>query len=421
MASFDTPTAVLRDEHRLILQVIDVLESLLNSGAADGEYDFDALDRCTSFFRLFADACHHGKEEDLLFPELEAKGIPREGGPIGVMLALAYTLVLLPAILSVIPLRPPRESGSQTFTDALTGLLVRIGDLSSDYPVRVLIGTTAFVGFFLYGATLVDFSHRATDWFVEGDPMRESALLLDEKLRGTMSLELVLDAPLDEPPQPPGGFGFQFESEGDVLDVFALRAAHDVLGLPELHGEGDMVDPTPDRIRLLGDVRQVVGRDQRHELGDELDLALVEVAGGDRVSSREQLERRFVQGTSLGQLAGGDEPRSDQSDEVAANAVSAFRQERLRGDIAAIAPKDLAQRVDEDRLAVGPLAMQEDDGGLDSRPGHRVATRPLDKVDQVLVAVEHLLEELLPPRALCDRVVGNRRAQGGQVARPEGA
>lgn len=86
MAPFDTPTAVLRDEHRLILQVINVLESLLNSGAANGEYDFDALERCTSFFRLFADACHHGKEEDLLFPELEAKGVPREGGPIGVML-----------------------------------------------------------------------------------------------------------------------------------------------------------------------------------------------------------------------------------------------------------------------------------------------------------------------------------------------
>ncbi|MEZ8221428.1 Hemerythrin-like domain-containing protein, partial [Candidatus Fervidibacteria bacterium JGI MDM2 JNZ-1-D12] len=38
------------------------------------------------FFRVFADLCHHGKEEGLLFSELEAKGIPKEGGPIGVML-----------------------------------------------------------------------------------------------------------------------------------------------------------------------------------------------------------------------------------------------------------------------------------------------------------------------------------------------
>jgi hypothetical protein len=72
-------------------------------------------------------------------------------------------------------------------------MLVRIGDLSADYPVRVLCGTAVFVGFFAYGASMVEFSHRATDWFQKDDPMRLSALLLDEKLRGTMSLEVVLD------------------------------------------------------------------------------------------------------------------------------------------------------------------------------------------------------------------------------------
>jgi hemerythrin-like domain-containing protein len=38
------------------------------------------------FFQLFADRCHHGKEEDLLFPLLEKKGMPRAGGPLAVML-----------------------------------------------------------------------------------------------------------------------------------------------------------------------------------------------------------------------------------------------------------------------------------------------------------------------------------------------
>ena len=38
------------------------------------------------FIRLFADACHHGKEEDLLFTTLEEHGMPRDAGPIAVML-----------------------------------------------------------------------------------------------------------------------------------------------------------------------------------------------------------------------------------------------------------------------------------------------------------------------------------------------
>lgn len=85
MPERQTPTRMLREEHQVILQVLDVLEALVVRGEA-GDWDFDALKDCVAFFRLFADACHHGKEEDLLFPELESRGMPREQGPIAVML-----------------------------------------------------------------------------------------------------------------------------------------------------------------------------------------------------------------------------------------------------------------------------------------------------------------------------------------------
>lgn len=38
------------------------------------------------FFKNFADQCHHAKEEDVFFPVLKQRGIPEQGGPIGVML-----------------------------------------------------------------------------------------------------------------------------------------------------------------------------------------------------------------------------------------------------------------------------------------------------------------------------------------------
>lgn len=80
----DTATGVLRDEHQLILGVTDVLDRQLSN--TDG-LDFGIVDRCITFFRLYADACHHGKEEDLLFPELIEHGMPGDVGPIAVMLA----------------------------------------------------------------------------------------------------------------------------------------------------------------------------------------------------------------------------------------------------------------------------------------------------------------------------------------------
>lgn len=85
MSERKSPTGLLRDEHRSILRVLDVLERLLDRGEKE-EWDFDAIDDSIAFFRLFADACHHGKEEGLLFPELEAHGMPRDAGPIAVML-----------------------------------------------------------------------------------------------------------------------------------------------------------------------------------------------------------------------------------------------------------------------------------------------------------------------------------------------
>lgn len=75
-------TASLREEHRLILEVLGVLERLLEAERLDP----GPLGDCVSFFRKFTDACHHGKEEEVLFPALVERGMPRDAGPIAVML-----------------------------------------------------------------------------------------------------------------------------------------------------------------------------------------------------------------------------------------------------------------------------------------------------------------------------------------------
>jgi hemerythrin-like domain-containing protein len=81
------PTQQLIAEHNavlLALQVLEKLEGLLSREASQATED---LGRLIGFFRGFVDACHHAKEEEVLFPELERRGVGREGGPIGVMLA----------------------------------------------------------------------------------------------------------------------------------------------------------------------------------------------------------------------------------------------------------------------------------------------------------------------------------------------
>ncbi|MHC5109572.1 MAG: hemerythrin domain-containing protein [Planctomycetota bacterium] len=81
------PSNVLKSEHVVIMRVIRVLQRCVERSRNSGPFDVKIMRKCVDFFQNFADACHHAKEEDLLFPALEERGIPRESGPIGVMLA----------------------------------------------------------------------------------------------------------------------------------------------------------------------------------------------------------------------------------------------------------------------------------------------------------------------------------------------
>lgn len=81
------PTDILMQEHRVIEQVLACLEKMADQCEAGQDLDVQSAEQALDFFRTFADRCHHGKEEDLLFPLMESKGFSREQGPTGVMLS----------------------------------------------------------------------------------------------------------------------------------------------------------------------------------------------------------------------------------------------------------------------------------------------------------------------------------------------
>ena len=77
----------LKDEHEAILSGLQILSSI--TLRIDRKLDIEKRDiwNLVTFMKDFADTCHHGKEEGILFPALVKAGIPQKGGPVGVMLA----------------------------------------------------------------------------------------------------------------------------------------------------------------------------------------------------------------------------------------------------------------------------------------------------------------------------------------------
>lgn len=79
-------TQILEDEHLVIVKVVSAASLLADRLETGQTIDVQMLQGTVEFMRIFADKCHHGKEEDLLFPLLGEKGIPLQGCPIGALI-----------------------------------------------------------------------------------------------------------------------------------------------------------------------------------------------------------------------------------------------------------------------------------------------------------------------------------------------
>ena len=90
-----TATEQLRQEHEAITLVLSILEKLCQRLANGEEVNPEHFGQVLEFIQVFADQCHHGKEEEFLFPALEAAGIPDIGGLFGVMSEHEHGRVLI--------------------------------------------------------------------------------------------------------------------------------------------------------------------------------------------------------------------------------------------------------------------------------------------------------------------------------------
>jgi hemerythrin-like domain-containing protein len=79
-------TETLKHEHEIILLVLQAAEREAQSIGQTGRVGISEVRKMLDFFTHFLDHCHHRKEEEHLFLKLQECGLPRESGPLAVML-----------------------------------------------------------------------------------------------------------------------------------------------------------------------------------------------------------------------------------------------------------------------------------------------------------------------------------------------
>ena len=140
--------------------------------------------------------------------------------PIGILLALAYCLILLPALLHVLPLRRRAVTTSDSGATWLEGAIVRVGDFSVMNPRPIIGATVLVVAVSLAGASRLEFSQDIMSWLASDHPLVRATEVIDEKLKGSITLEMVADTGVENGVKHP-----EFLHKLDVLSarVLAMR------------------------------------------------------------------------------------------------------------------------------------------------------------------------------------------------------
>jgi hypothetical protein len=111
---------------------------------------------------------------------------------VGIMIALVNTIVLLPAILATLPLKPAKEKHTKN-SDRMDKLLLGVADFSFNHAKPIVaIGMLIFFGA-IYSAMGIKFQHDPLSWLPENAKVRTATALVDKELRGSITMEVIID------------------------------------------------------------------------------------------------------------------------------------------------------------------------------------------------------------------------------------
>jgi hydrophobe/amphiphile efflux-3 (HAE3) family protein len=113
---------------------------------------------------------------------------------IGVLLTFINTLALLPAVLALVPVSAKRSNRGQSKSSVMDRFLSGVSHFSTTHPVPILMVSFLIVGLSIFAALQIRFSHDVLKWFPEKNEIRQATEKIDHELRGTLNLEVVIDA-----------------------------------------------------------------------------------------------------------------------------------------------------------------------------------------------------------------------------------
>lgn len=112
---------------------------------------------------------------------------------VGVILSLFYTLVLLPALLALIPLKQKKHSGKNAGPDRFEAFLDWVTGVSTTHAKAITAVTLVILAAGTFSASQLRFSHDVLKWLPESWSSRQATEKIDAVMGGTLNFEVLVD------------------------------------------------------------------------------------------------------------------------------------------------------------------------------------------------------------------------------------
>ena len=165
-------------------------------------------------------------------------------GAAGIMLCVFFTLVLLPALLSVLPEgksivvgeKLHEKEKSQRPISFLDRALKSCGNFAVNHPWKVIVVSTLIALISLFGATQLRFSHNPVAWLPDNHSLRNATDAINDHMKGSAAIELVVERDEENEVKDP-----EFMKRLDELNRFSEGTIHDKISVGKSSSVVDVV------------------------------------------------------------------------------------------------------------------------------------------------------------------------------------
>jgi len=111
---------------------------------------------------------------------------------VGIMIALVNTLILLPAILAILPIKPAKQKHIEK-TQKMDKLLKSVAMFSVDHAKSIVAVSVVIIIASIFFASRVEFKHDPLSWQPDDSPIKLSTEIVDRELKGSVTMEVIVD------------------------------------------------------------------------------------------------------------------------------------------------------------------------------------------------------------------------------------